>query len=165
MRKTLQIASVALILFTSTGMTVGFHYCGKLLQEVALFGKTKPCCGRMEMPAGCCHDEKLVIKSDDCSTAQFISNLGFVPVLISEIDFPILDFSLQFQNAHSNFLTYLDKDRPPMDWDIVVRIQSFLIWFHSSSWFQLIMSAWNFIVIGFLWLMTFHLRLLLWFKI
>jgi len=126
-KKTLQIASIALILLTSTGMTVGFHYCGKLLQEVALFGKTKPCCGGMEMPSGCCHDEKLVIKSDDCSTAQLISNLGFVPVLISDIGFPILDFSLQFQNAQSKFLTHLDKDRPPADSDIVVLVQSFLI--------------------------------------
>jgi len=126
-KRTLQIASISLILLTSTGMTIGYHYCGKLLQEVALFGKTKPCCGGMEMPAGCCHDETLVIKSDDCSTTQLISNLGFVPVLISEIDFPILDFSLQFQNAQSNFLTFLDKDRPPAGDDIVVFVQSFLI--------------------------------------
>jgi len=102
-------------------MTVGFHYCGKLLQDVALFGKPKPCCGGMEMPSGCCHDEKLEIKSDDCNTTQLIFNVGFVPVLISEIAFPILDFSTLFQNAQSNFLTHLDKDRPP-----TVRILSFL---------------------------------------
>ena len=127
MKKTLQIASISLILLTSTGMTIGYHYCGKLLQEVALFGKTKPCCGGMEMPSGCCHDEKLEIKSDDCNAAQLISNLGYIPVLISEIDFPILDFSLQFQNAQSGFFTHLDKDRPPTGTDIVIRIQSLLI--------------------------------------
>jgi hypothetical protein len=126
-RKTLQIASIALILFTSTGMTVGFHYCGKLLQEVALFGKTKPCCGGMEMPSGCCHDEKLEIKSDDCNSVQLISNLGFVPVLIAEIACPVLDFSCYFQNPQSNFLAHLDKDRPPTGADIVIRIQSLLI--------------------------------------
>jgi hypothetical protein len=126
-KKTLQIASISLILLTSTGLTIGYHYCGEMLQEVALFGKTKPCCGGMEMPSGCCHDEKLVIKSDDCSTAQLISNVGFVPVLIGEIDFPILDFSIHFQNAQSSFLTHLDKDRPPAGADIVIRIQSLLI--------------------------------------
>ncbi|HEV8511954.1 MAG TPA: hypothetical protein VGQ59_01680 [Cyclobacteriaceae bacterium] len=127
MRKALQIASVALILFTSTGMTVGFHYCGKLLQDVAYFGKAKPCGGGMEMMANCCHDEKLEIKSDSYSSTQLISNLGFVPVLICEIAFPVLDFSIHFQNSQSSFLTRLDKDRPPTGEDIVVRIQSFLI--------------------------------------
>jgi hypothetical protein len=126
-RKTLQIASISLILFTSTGMTVGFHYCGKLLEDVALFGKTKPCCEGTEMPSGCCHDEKLEIKSDSYNTAQLISNLGFVPVLITEIAFPVLDFSIHFQNSQSSFLTHLDKNRPPTDSDIVIRIQSFLI--------------------------------------
>jgi len=108
-------------------MTVGFHYCGKLLQDVALFGKTKPCCGGMEMPSGCCHDERLEIKSDNYNTAQLISSLGFVPVLICEIISPILDFSILFQNSQSNFLTHLDKDRSPTDTDIVVLVQSFLI--------------------------------------
>ena len=127
MRKTLQIASIALILFTSTGMTVGFHYCGKLLQDVALFGKTKPCCGGMEMPSGCCHNETIVVKSDDCNTAQLISNLGFVPVLIAEIAYPVLDFSSHFQNSQSSFFALLDKDRPPAGADIVIRVHSFLI--------------------------------------
>jgi hypothetical protein len=125
-RKIFQIASIALILFTSTGMTVGFHYCGKLLQDVALF-ETKPCCGGTEMPSGCCHDDKLEIKADNYNTAQLISNLGFVPVLICEIAFPVLDFSYQFQNSQSNFLTHLDKNRPPTGADIVIRVQSFLI--------------------------------------
>ena len=79
------------------------------------------------MPSGCCHDEKLVIKSDDCSTAQLISNLGFVPVLIAEMAYPVLDFSSHFQNSQSNFLAHLGKDRPPSGADIVIRIQSFLI--------------------------------------
>ena len=127
MRKILQIASIALILFTSTGMTVGFHYCGKLLQDVAFFGKTKPCCGGMEMPSGCCHNETIVVKSNDCNTAQLISNLGFVPVLIAEIAYPVLDFSSHFQNSQSNFLVRLDKDRSSTGADIVILVQSFLI--------------------------------------
>jgi len=118
---------MALILLTSTGMTVGFHYCGKLLQEVALFGKTKPCCGGMDMPFGCCHDEKIEIKSDDFNTAQLISNQGYVPVLIAEFAYRVLDFSVQFQNAQPNFLARLDKDRPPSGVDFVIRVHSFLI--------------------------------------
>ena len=127
MRKTFQIASIAIILFTSTGVTVGFHYCGKLLQDVALFGKTRPCCGGMEITTGCCHDEQLEIKSDDCNPAQIISNVGFVPVLIGEIAFPVLDFSSQFHYSQASFLTRLDRDRPPAGADIVIRIKSFLI--------------------------------------
>ncbi len=127
MRKTLQIASIALILLTSTGMTVSFHYCGKLLEDVALFGKTRPCCEGTEMPSGCCHDEKLEIKSDDFNATQLVSNLGFIPVLICNIALPVLDFSIHFQNSQSSFLARPDKDRPPTDLDIVIRIQSFLI--------------------------------------
>src|SRR3954471_14938990 len=108
-------------------MTVGFHYCGKLLQNVELFGKAKPCCGGIEMPAGCCHDENLEVKSYDYNATQLISNLGFVPVLICENVFSILDLSIHFQNSCSNFITLIDKDRPPTGADIVIRIQSFLI--------------------------------------
>ena len=108
-------------------MTASFHFCGKLLQDVALFGKTKPCCGGMEMPSGCCHDEKLDIKADNYNASQLISNIGFVPVLICEAAFPVLDFSIHFQNSQSNFLTHIDKDRPPTGEDIVIRVQSFLI--------------------------------------
>jgi hypothetical protein len=126
-RKTLQIASIVLILFTSTGISVGLHYCGKLLQDVALFGKTKSCCGGIEMPSGCCHDEKIEIKSDDCNTTQLILNLGFVPVLIAEIAYPVPNFSFHFQNPQASFSARMDKDRPPSGSDIVIRVQSLLI--------------------------------------
>jgi len=79
------------------------------------------------MPYGCCHDERIEIKSDNFNAAQLISNLGFVPVLIAEIAYPVLDFSHHFENSQSNFLSQLDKDRPPAGSDIVIRIQSLLI--------------------------------------
>ena len=81
----------------------------------------------MEMPSGCCHDEKVEVKSDNFTTAPQISNAGFVSFLVYEIAFPVIDFSLHFQNSQSNFLTHLDQARPPDSPDIVVLLQSFLI--------------------------------------
>lgn len=105
-------------------MSVGFHYCGKFLQDVAWLGKAKPCC--MEMPAGCCHDEQLEIKSDTYHVAPPTSNLGFVPVLICDIAFPAIDVSLAVQKQSSLDLARLDESRPPGQ-DIVIFVQSFLI--------------------------------------
>lgn len=126
-RKFSSILAALTILVSSTGTTVAFHYCGKSLQDVAVFGKAKPCCGGMEMPVGCCHDEKVEIKSDNFNAAKLIANAGFVPVLICEIAFPVLDFSLHFQNSESNYLATFDNDHPPAGPGIIVLVQSFLI--------------------------------------
>jgi len=93
---------------------------------VAVFRKAKACCGEMET-SGCCHDEKVDVKADAFKVSTTISNTGFVPVLIAEISFPILDFSTHFQNSSNHFIAQLDKDRPPDDSDIVILVQSFLI--------------------------------------
>ena len=127
MRKFTSILAALLILVASTGMTVALHYCGKSIQDVAVFGKGKPCCGGMEMPSGCCHDEKVEIKSDNFSIAQQIAHAGFVSFLIYEMAYPVLDFSVHFQNSQSHFLTHLDKPHPPDGPDIVILVQSFLI--------------------------------------
>ena len=81
----------------------------------------------MEMPSGCCHDEKLEIKSDSFKVAQEISNAGFVSFLIYEIAYPILDISSHFQNLRSNFLAVLDNDHPPAGPGIIILVKSFLI--------------------------------------
>ena len=79
------------------------------------------------MPSGCCHNEQLEIKADNYNTTQLISNLGFAPVFICEIAFPVLDFSIHFQNSQANFLARIGEDRPPTGEDIVILVQSFLI--------------------------------------
>ena len=116
-----------LILVSSTGTTIAFHYCGKSLQDVAVFSKAKPCCEGMEMPAGCCHDEKVQIKSDDFKVAKLISAIGFVPVLVKELTYPILDFASQFEKVQTSELFYQDNSHPPAGTDIVILTQSFLI--------------------------------------
>lgn len=105
---------------------MAFHYCGNTLQDVAVFRKANPCCGAMET-SGCCHDEKVDVKSDAFKIVQSASNAGFIPVLLSEVIFPILDFSIQFKNSSSHIIAHLDKDRPPDGPEIIVLVQSFLI--------------------------------------
>ena len=127
LRKFTIILTALVIVISSTGTTIAFHYCGKSLQDIAVLGKAKPCCGGIEMPSGCCHDEKVEIKSDNFTIASQVYNAGFVSFLVYEIAFPVLDFSLHFQNSQSNFLTHLDKSHPPDGPDIVILVQSFLI--------------------------------------
>ncbi len=126
-RKFTSIVAAFIILVSATGMTISFHYCGKSLQDVAVFGKTKPCCGGMEMPSGCCHNEKVEVKSDSFKVVPQISNAGFVSFLIHETAYPVLDFSLHFQYSQSNFLARPDTTHPPDGSDIVILVQSFLI--------------------------------------
>ena len=90
----------------------------------------------MEMPTECYHNEKVEIKSDNFKVAQKISNTGFVAFLIHEIAFPVIDFSLHFQNSQSKFLTHLDKAHPPDSPDIVILIHSFLIWNYKGDLFS-----------------------------
>ena len=111
---------------SSAGTTIAFHYCGKSLQDVAVFG-AKSCCEGMEMPVGCCHDEKVQIKSDVFNVAQQISVIGFLPVLVCEFSYPILDFTSQFEKVQTSQLFYQDNSHPPAGPDIIILTQSFLI--------------------------------------
>ena len=117
----------SLILASAAGMTVAFHYCGQSLQDINVLGKAKSCCGGVEMPGGCCHDEKVEIKSDDYQLAQPITNAGFIPTLICEFAYPILDFTSQFEKVQTSHLFYQDNSPPPGGPDIVILTQSFLI--------------------------------------
>ena len=108
-------------------MTVAFHYCGQSLQDINVIGKAKSCCGRVEMPGGCCHDEKVEIKSDDYQFAQPITNAGFIPTLICELAYPILDFTSQFEKVQTSQLFYQDNSPPHAGPEIIILTQSFLI--------------------------------------
>ena len=127
LKRVTTIFFTCLILASAAGTTVAFHYCGKLLQDVNAFGEAKPCCGGVEMPAGCCHDEKIEIKSDDYQFAQQITNAGFIPTLICEFTYPILDFTAQFEKVQTSHLFYQDNSHPPAGPDIILLTQSFLI--------------------------------------
>ena len=79
------------------------------------------------MPMGCCHDEKVEIESDDFQVAQQVSPTGFVPVLIAEFTFSIIDITSQFKLAQASRFHNLDNSQPPAPPDIILFIQSFLI--------------------------------------
>ena len=119
--------SALLILASSAGLTVAMHYCGHSLQDVGLFGETKPCCAGMEMPSGCCHEEKIEIKAADFSLSSPVLNAGFVPVLLIEFAFPILDFTSHYRGTAAGVPTHFVDAQPPGPPDILLLVQSFLI--------------------------------------
>jgi hypothetical protein len=127
MKKLATIFLTSLVLLSSMGVTVAYHYCGRSLQDVAIYGNAKSCCEGDEMPVGCCHNEKIEVKSDNYQVAQQIHPAGFFPVLIREGSFAELDFSVHFKQSKANFLTQLDPGRPPASADILILVQSFLI--------------------------------------
>jgi len=79
------------------------------------------------MPVGCCHNEKVEVKSDDYQQAQQITPVGFTPVLIADLSFPEVDFTAHYQNSSSNFLAPLADDHPPTRSGIIILVHSFLI--------------------------------------
>jgi hypothetical protein len=109
------------------GTTIAFHYCGKSLKEVVVIGEPKPCCPGSVMPMGCCHDEKVEIQSDDFKVAQQLVAIDFIPALIGEFTFPILDFTAQFKQAQASLFFSQDHSHPPAPPDIILFVQSFLI--------------------------------------
>ena len=117
----------ALILAVSIGATVQFHYCGHLLRDVVVIGELRPCCGELENMKGCCHDEKVEIKSDPYSKATITSTAVHAPFILRPISFQLLDFNKLHKAASLVLLIKSPDSHPPALPDVLALIQTFLI--------------------------------------
>ncbi|MDA0194034.1 MAG: hypothetical protein O2887_05250 [Bacteroidetes bacterium] len=125
MRRIAQILTIALILFSTIGVSVTKHYCGNILRSTAI--NTEPNCGADEMPEGCCHNEteNFSIKDDfQLQAFDFKLNPPFASDVIDifEVSGFRLDYYLGFENSQLTL-----RSHPPSESDIYIRIQSFLI--------------------------------------
>jgi hypothetical protein len=98
--------------FTLSGITLNFHYCGETLNCISLFSPDDCCaCADDEVP-GCCNDEGVYLKAtDDSHTAGNYSDFTFSAASV-EVPFR---FSVK-NSLHEVFRvvpTYHAYDLPP----------------------------------------------------
>ena len=63
LRKIINIITIFVLLFTTTGITISKHFCGDMLVSFAVDGMAKSCC---KAGCKCCHTENvsILLKSD-----------------------------------------------------------------------------------------------------
>lgn len=125
-----------LLMITGTGFSVNIHYCGGEMQDIAFLDdevvcdmmaaaqKAKPCPMHTVAASDCCENQDIVVNAEDPET-YLSSNVNIsqdwtavlTPSFTYSVDIP--DLSKQFV-----FNTYRP---PPIDRDIPVLVQSFLL--------------------------------------
>ena len=99
-RKVIHITLVIILLATSTGMTIYFHYCGSTLESVSINAAPHSCCGDN---CNCCHNESVSVKiHDDYSGSTFaydfhpfeLALFAVHPLLVEEPTLKPLHFAL-----------------------------------------------------------------------
>lgn len=129
LRTLAHIFLAALILFSSTGITMHKHYCLGELKSVSLYQKADTCNPDTDTaencPFHCCDDEVEQYKSDDFGKASFEFKTASVSTLIAILSYFHIDFDQdRFLRAYH---TYTDYSPPLIDQDIPVMVQSFLL--------------------------------------
>lgn len=62
------------LLLSTAGVGISRHYCGGELRGVSFYSSVKSCCGKSEMPKGCCGEETEFNKLDsDFSPSSNVS--------------------------------------------------------------------------------------------
>jgi len=128
-----------LVLLASTSFTINMHFCMEQIESISFFNETKPCemksdtptCAMGNQPSedhqepsnGCCEDQSHLIEGQEEShkiVALSLPDLHFVAILYTLATY-LLD------PAAVNYITYAEYAPPPIERDIPVLVQAFLI--------------------------------------
>ena len=87
LKKSISILLTFVFLISSSGFSINRHYCGNKLKStnILLIQNTGSCCGKKEMPEGCCKNETQVIKITENFTSTQTINLpsaDFITVFV-----------------------------------------------------------------------------------
>lgn len=144
LRRTILLTLSLLVLLSSSGFSMGVHFCGEVLQNWALFHKAEACpmeqqkplpChgGKQEAPAkqaaddmDCCEDNLVVADGvDDAVTSKDPASLKKPQMpLLAVLHTALLFLQAQAVTEQAVFSSYFP---PPLIRDIPVLVQSFLI--------------------------------------
>jgi len=82
MRQSATILLALLTLLTTVGISVNKHYCGNRIHSIQIASviDDETCCGKSEMPAGCCHNETEWLQLQE-DLPHFQINTAFWPHL------------------------------------------------------------------------------------
>ncbi|MBL6447143.1 hypothetical protein JMN32_12550 [Fulvivirga sp. 29W222] len=137
-RKISALGLAAIIFITSTGFQVSAHYCSGQLKSLKLFGTAKACKYERQVTKPCPMHGQMVIKSKkDCCDDENIKldpsayEVTAQAKVMVEHNFDFISpkyFTFEhiaFHVAHVDFATLYRP--PPIDRDIPVMVQSFLL--------------------------------------
>ena len=112
MKKFLALVFAWLYVFTLSGVTLNFHFCGESLNCVSLFTPDDCCACPTEEEPGCCNDEGIYLKATDDSHTS--GNYSDFSLSVASIEAPT-KFSLKkgFNTFVSIANTYHAYDLPP----------------------------------------------------
>ena len=132
LRSIVSVAFAFLVLFSSSNLVVGMHFCGGDIQSIAVFGKAEGCPMELNLPPchkalmkSCCQDELVAYSAQDFSTdaAQIT-----VPVAqsLDIIQTPVPVAEIIPSTGVSGKL-YHQYDPPLRSYDRTISLQVFLI--------------------------------------
>ena len=125
----LNIALSLLLLVSTMGVTVHKHHCMGKVRGVAVFKKAKSCLGERNKgrscPMHCCDDTVEEYKIDNVTKASLEIDLSakLLPLFTIIASYPEIDFHSSSQLT----ARYLNYKPPPIDLDIPIQVQSFLL--------------------------------------
>ena len=117
--------SLALLLLTATtGVAISKHYCMNRLLSMSIGENEKSCCNMAEA-MGCCHNETEQLQLEDEFSTSHSFDLPDVElaILYTVTSFEIIN-NLQ---SHYNTPRPTDHSPPPIEPDIYLQVQSFLL--------------------------------------
>lgn len=127
MKKLFNLLAIALLTISTVGISVTKHYCGDILESIAINADNGQCCGEDQEPTGCCHNEsENYTLEDDFQLEQFnfkLNNFGVALIVIYQ------DLNLEtIRDSEANdYLKLLSKSPPSSEPDIYIQVQSFLL--------------------------------------
>jgi hypothetical protein len=101
MKKRIALVFAWLYVFTLSGITLNFHFCGESLSCVSLFTPDDCCACPSEEDQGCCDDEGLYLKATDDSHTPTTGNYSYCLPGMALIEAPI-KFSLRIGSNTNN---------------------------------------------------------------
>lgn len=121
-----------MVLFSTMSFTVNKHYCGKMLVGQSIFSEVASCCPMMDHSSDenqdekdkCCTDKKVSVEGQNELKTTFHSfdfqqQIVFTAFVYSYIN--------SFESLPKQVIYFKDYSPPPLDKDIPVLYQTFLI--------------------------------------
>ena len=126
MKKISRILLVILLITTSMGVTINKHFCGEMLESIAIYQQVDSCCEGADMPKDCCHDEQEAYQLDEYQVNSF--NFIFkAPQLVNPIAFADLQMLFRVMQIDHSHSFYTAEPPPLPESDLLVEIQTFLL--------------------------------------
>jgi len=117
-RKASNIATMLMLLISTTGFTISKHYCGNKIVSVSIDSRAESCCGTA---CDCCHTENITIHLED----DFVIQAFSVKFDSPEVDYFLFELPVYSENSFltsTDFIPEADESPPPRETKTVLSL-------------------------------------------